>query len=71
MVPRSAMRPRYRAPVCILYDMSESTNTTIVVDGLALSGLVGVLLDGEKALDTTAIVDAAVTPTRTTFVDDS
>ena len=54
--------------------MSESTKVTVVVGGAARAGLVGVLLNGEKALDdsvdTSAIEDSAVTPGKTTFTDD-
>ncbi len=55
-------------------EMSESLRTTIVADSNCRAGLIGVLLDGDKALDgsvdNTALEDAAVTPAKTTFVAD-
>lgn len=52
-------------------DIIESKKVTIAVNGLCLAGNIGVMVHGDKALDdsvdTTAIVDAAVTTGKTDF----
>lgn len=52
-------------------DLTDSKKVTIASAGLAVAGLIGRLLHGDKALDdsvdTTAIVDDAVTPTKASF----
>ncbi len=56
-----------------VYEISftESLRATIVVDALCKAGGIGVLLNGETAMDdfidTSALQDAAVTPVKTTF----
>ena len=55
-------------------DMAEAKKVTVVVDGNCVGGLIGIMLDGDTALDdsvdTSAIQDDAVTPAKTTFVED-
>lgn len=54
--------------------LAESQKVTVVCDGLCRAGFIGVLLDGEAALDgsidTTAIADGSITPAKTTFAED-
>jgi|GEM_PF-6785415 len=52
-------------------DLVEAKKVTIVVGGTCRAGLIGILFNGDKALDdsvdTSALSDSAVTPVKTTF----
>ena len=55
-------------------DMAESKKVTVVVNGNCVGGLIGIMLDGDVALDdsvdNSAIQDDAVTPDKATFAKD-